>query len=235
VPQVVAALPVATRPAPGLPEGLVLERPFDVHGSELWRAGAIMPQSRGSMAAARALAPRPGARVLDLCAAPGGKTTQLAALLGCAGEVVAVERRARRAAALKETCARMRAGCARVEVADASLPRHGERFDFVLADPPCSGLGTLQSRPDLRWRTDPGAIAELAALQQQILSAAGAATRPGGALVYSVCTISRAESGDVTDRFLAANPEFREQSRLQLRPDRDGTDGFFIARLVRDR
>jgi 16S rRNA (cytosine967-C5)-methyltransferase len=91
----------------------------------------------------------------------------------------------------------------------------------------------LQSRPDIRWRARAEAIPELAALQTSILSAGAEATRPGGVLVYSVCTISRAEADDVVDALVAARPEFSVESRRQLLPHRDGTDGFFIARLRR--
>jgi 16S rRNA (cytosine967-C5)-methyltransferase len=146
----------------------------------------------------------------------------------------------------------MQATCIEVHVADAAeLHAHGagERFDRVLVDPPCSGLGTLQSRPDLRWHAGERSIPELAALQSRILDAAAAATRPGGTLGYSVCTISKAEGADVVEGFLARNPEFTVApshaaspfsapdpwtgNHLQLLPSRDGTDGFFIARLRR--
>jgi 16S rRNA (cytosine967-C5)-methyltransferase len=245
---VAAALPVPSRPAAELPEGLVLEAPFDAHGSELWRDGALMPQARASMLVARMLAPDPGNRVLDLCAAPGGKTTHLAALMKDRGEIVAVEHHRGRAEALLRTCARMHATSVRAEVADAGAPRAGAGFDRVLVDPPCSGLGTLQARPDLRWRADPVRIGELASLQARILAAGGGATAPGGALVYSVCTISPAESVTVIDDFLAAHADFEPEDlqsqhpqwshpdapdHLQLLPGRDGTDGFFIARLRR--
>jgi 16S rRNA (cytosine967-C5)-methyltransferase len=107
-------------------------------------------------------------------------------------------------------------------------------FDRVLIDPPCSGLGTLQSRPDLRWRVTVAQIAELATQQARILRSGGSATRAGGTLVYSVCTISRAESEDVVDGFLAEHPDFAAERPYQrTAPDRDGTDGFFIARLRR--
>jgi len=246
--QVTEALPVAARPAPGISEGLVLDGPFDAQGSELWREGAIQPQSRASMLVSRVLDPQPGQRVLDLCAAPGGKTTHLAALMGDRGEIVAVERHPGRASALERTAARLRTEIVRVQVGDAGDPRSDGPFDAVLVDPPCSGLGTLQSRPDLRWRVGAESIGELAALQAQILAAAASVVAPGGALVYSVCTISRAEGPDVVDAFLRANPYFnvedaagdREVLRgapvgpgIQLLPHRDGTDGFFIARLRR--
>jgi 16S rRNA (cytosine967-C5)-methyltransferase len=233
-PQALAAeLGVPAHPAPELPEGLVLDAPFDAHSSGPWAAGAIMPQSRGSMTVARTLGPQPGDRVLDLCAAPGGKTTHLAALMGDDGELVAVERHPGRAEALGRTLARMRVTCATVEVADASEPARDDRYDRVLVDPPCSGLGTLQSRPDLRWRTNPQRIAELASLQAAILRAGAGATRPGGTLVYSVCTISRAEAEAVVDGFLAQTAGWERESARRLAPDTDGTDGFFIVRLRR--
>jgi 16S rRNA (cytosine967-C5)-methyltransferase len=226
-----AELGVPTHPAPELPEGLVLDAPFDAHSSAAWEAGAIMPQSRGSMTVARMLDPQPGDRVLDLCAAPGGKTTHLAALMGDDGELVAVERHSGRADALRRTLGRMRVTCADVEVADASAPGRADGYDRVLVDPPCSGLGTLQSRPDLRWRTSPQRIADLAPLQAAILRAGALATRPRGTLVYSVCTISRAEADAVVDGFLAETVGWERESVRQLAPDTDGTDGFFIARL----
>jgi len=232
--------------AVGLPEGLVLEGPFDAAGSDLWREGAIQPQSRGSMVVSRVLDPEPGQRVLDLCAAPGGKTTHLAALMEGRGEIVAVERHPGRAGALERTAQRMRASIVRVEVGDAGAVRGDGPFDRVLVDPPCSGLGTLQSRPDLRWRARPDAIGELAALQAEILAAGARALGPGGALVYSVCTISRAEGPDVVAAFLREHDDFRVEEDwrepfgdarsgpgVQLLPHRHGTDGFFIARLRR--
>ena len=228
---VLAALPVPARAAAELPEGLVLEAPWDVHGSELWREGRVMPQSRGSMRVARILGARPGERVLDLCAAPGGKTTHVAALMSDEGLVTAVERNPGRARALAATCERMHARCVRVEEADAARVREDGPYDRVLIDPPCSGLGTLQARPDLRWRATPESIQELVEIQYRILCAGAGATRAGGTLAYSVCTISRAEGPALIDRFLAQNGGFTLEEARQLLPHRDRTDGFFIARL----
>lgn len=247
-------LPVAHRGAEGLPEGLVLDGPFDAHGSTLWSTGAIMPQSRGSMLVSRIVAPAPGERVLDLCAAPGGKTTHLAALMEGSGDVTAVERHPGRAAALERTCRRMHAERVSVDVADAaelpaSHPQVVHAFERVLVDPPCSGLGTLRSRPDLRWRASQEQVSQLASIQARILEAGAAALRPGGTLVYSVCTISDLEGRDLVERFLKGHREFtaedlgakhpgladrRDPRHLQLLPHRDGTDGFFIARLRRE-
>ena len=239
-------LPVASHPADRLAEGLVLDGPFDAFASPLWEAGLFMPQSRAAMAVARTLDPQPGEQVLDLCAAPGGKTTHLAALMGDEGRIVAVERHPGRADALRRTAARMGARSIEVRTADAAVP-HGT-YDRVLADPPCSDLGTLAARPDARWRKAEGVPAELAAEQRRILDAAADAVRPGGVLVYSTCTISPAENERLVDAFLASRGDFapeRAPSDLpvwdhptvaryqQTLPHRDGTDGFFIARMRR--
>jgi 16S rRNA (cytosine967-C5)-methyltransferase len=208
-PTLAARLPVPTHGDPDLPEAVVLEGPFDAHGSQLWRAGAFLMQSRGAMLVARALGPRPGERVLDLCAAPGGKSTHLAALMQGSGEVLAVERDRRRAGALVRTAQRLGAGNVRVEVADAALARpEGAAFDRVLVDPPCSGLGTLQARADLRWRVSQDGVQEMARAQAAILQAGAGALRPGGVLVYATCTISPSENERQIDAFLDSHPDF---------------------------
>lgn len=256
---------------PELPEALVLEAPLDLHRTPAWRRGAVLAQSRAAMLVARVLDPQPGERVLDLCAAPGGKTTHIAALMDGEGEVVAVERNPARAQKLRETARRLGASSVTVQITDAALPRvDGEGFDRVLVDPPCSGLGILQARPDLRWRwsiDDPNAgsqpgidrrsadrrspierIAELAALQWQILVAGSRSLRPGGTLVYSTCTISAVENEQLIEQFLSDNSDFvlddlagqwpshphPSASRFLLTlPHRDRTAGFFIARIRR--
>jgi 16S rRNA (cytosine967-C5)-methyltransferase len=250
-----AQLPVRTHGDPQIPEALVLEEPLDVHGSALWRAGAFLAQSRGAMLVARSLAPRAGERVLDLCAAPGGKSTHLAALMQGQGEIVAVERNRSRAGALARTAQRLHAGNIRVEIGDAARWPAADRreagagFDRVLVDPPCTGLGTLRGRPDLRWRATPESAAELARLQAEILAAGANALKPGGTLVYSTCTIDPPENEDLVAAFLAARPDFHAEDlqidhplwkhptvplHLLPLPHRNGTDGFFVARLRRD-
>ena len=227
--EVTAQLPVETTPAGDeLPEGLVVEGAFDAHGHPLYAQGAYVSQSRAAMLVARALDPQPGERILDLCAAPGGKATHLAALTGDEGEIVAVERHGKRAQALQRTCERLRARSITVQVGDARGFTAQQPYDRVLVDPPCSGLGTLQGHPDLRWRMTPSAIEELAAVQTAILAAARAATKPGGTIVYSTCTLSPAENEAV----VVASGLRVESERLVL-PHRDRTDGFYIARLSR--
>jgi len=202
---------------PALPEARVLDGPLDVFATPEWASGAIMAQSRSSMHVARAVDPKPGERVLDLCAAPGGKTTHLAALMGNKGELVAVERHEGRARALGETCTRMHASIVDVRVGDAKDPPVEGEFDRVLVDPPCTGLGTLSSHPDLRWRVAPSSVERLAAEQDAILAAARRHLKPGGRLVYSVCTLSPGEE------------RLQGDWRRHLWPHEDNSDGFYIA------
>lgn len=237
-----------------LPEALLPRGRLDLHATRAWREGLVSAQSRASMFVGRALAPAAGERVLDLCAAPGGKTTHISALMDGRGEVVAVERDARRAEELARTAERLGASNVRVEVGDAERPRAaGDLFDRVLVDPPCTGLGTLQAHPDLRWRVGEQDPARLAALQARILHAGAQALRPGGVLVYSTCTISPDENERLIASFLLSNPALSlddlaaEMPGLGLSgaaaeaapgavltlPDRDRTAGFFIARMRR--
>jgi 16S rRNA (cytosine967-C5)-methyltransferase len=224
------AIPGA-RSDPEIPGALVLEAPFDVEGSDLFATGAITPQSRGSMLVARTLDPQPGEAVLDMCAAPGTKTTHVAALTANAAQITAIEANPARADELRANCRRMHAASVDVIVEDARVVNG--QFDRVMLDAPCSNLGTLARRPDARWRKTPEQIGDLARLQRELLDAAAEATRPGGALVYSVCTISPEEGERQLDSFTERHEAFTATSRRQTLPHRDGTDGFFIARLER--
>jgi 16S rRNA (cytosine967-C5)-methyltransferase len=196
----------------------------------------MFAQSLGAQAVVRMLDPRPGERILDLCAGPGVKTTAIAARMRGDGEVTAVEQDPARARQISELAKRAGAGGVRVVVADASIPgdegpAESQGYDRVLVDPPCSDLGTLASRPDARWRKDPATIERLAGIQAKILGAGIAALRPGGTLVYSTCTISGRENEAVIAAALSAHPALESVRRLETRPDRDATDGFFIAEL----
>jgi 16S rRNA (cytosine967-C5)-methyltransferase len=217
-------------PDPLVPGALVVER---VDAKSL-AEGLIWPQSRGSQLAGLAVGVRPGERVLDLCAAPGGKATQLAAL---GAEVTAIEKHDGRARELDENCRRLGARSIRVLNADAlDLSPELTGFDRALVDAPCSGLGVLASRPDLRWRSKP-----LAELQLDLLRAAAARVRPGGSVTYSVCTINREENEDVVtalglepEPLGELFPEFSHPHRpefLLTLPHVHRTSGFFIARL----
>jgi 16S rRNA (cytosine967-C5)-methyltransferase len=207
--------------------------------------GELVPQSRGSQAVVALLDPRPGERVLDVCAGPGIKTTQIAARMGAAGTIHSLEIDAGRASQLRELCRRTAAANVTVEVGDAAEADLGSGYDRILVDAPCSDLGALDSRPDARWRKSPELIERLAQLQRRILTRAARALAPRGTLVYSTCTISAAENeavaadvsgyapGVAPDELGASERALRlrgDHRFLQLRPDRDRTTGFFIAR-----
>ena len=224
--------PVAGEPDAEIPGAVRVER---VDEGEL-AAGLVWPQSRGSQLAGLAVGPRDGERILDLCAAPGGKTTQLSER---AAEVVAVEKHEGRARELEGICKRLGAKNVRVLHADAlELPDGLGVFDRVLVDAPCSGLGVLANRPDLRWRAQP-----LPDLQRDLLRAAAERVKPGGVVTYAVCTINADENEAVVDASglepepLGEEwPQFAHPRRpefLLTLPHRDRTSGFFVARLRR--
>jgi 16S rRNA (cytosine967-C5)-methyltransferase len=228
---------------------LVVDRASEPVAARL-ETGELIAQSRGSQAVVSLLGPRPSERVLDVCAGPGIKTTQIAALVGPTGEIRSIEADPSRASQLEALCARAGVGNVDIEVADAAEADLGSGYDRVLVDVPCSDLGALASRPDARWRKSPELIARLGVLQRRILTHAARALAPGGTLVYSTCTISAAENeavaadlgcyaaGIEVDELGAAHPGLRvrgDHRFLQLRPDRDRTTGFFIARYRRSR
>jgi 16S rRNA (cytosine967-C5)-methyltransferase len=228
------------------PEALVSEGPVESALVSAIAAGKLLPQARSSQAVVALLDPQPDERVLDLCAGPGIKTTAVAARMDDRGEVISVELDPGRAAQIGDLCGRTGATCVSVEVGDAALGDYGSGYDRVLVDPPCSDLGTLAARPDARWRKSPETVMRLAELQRRILGRGVRALRPGGTLVYATCTISVRENETVAggeldseddligDDLGAEHPELaseRDPRFLQLRPDRDRTDGFFIARM----
>jgi len=221
---------------------------------DLVAAGELTPQSRGSAAVLEVLDPQPDEHVLDLCAGPGIKTGQIAARTGDRGETISVELDPARAVEAAAQAQRLGLRSVTVVEADAAEVEMASGFDRVLVDAPCSALGTLASRPDARWRKSPRAIERLADLQGRMLAKGLAALRPGGTLVYSVCTISRREGEERVAALLDAAaageaPALTVEDLgtrapglasphdgrcLQLRPDRDRTTGFFICRLRRD-
>lgn len=235
----------------GLPETVCLR---SAAGIGIDRSGGLYyPQSEASQWICHLLAPAPGAIVIDCAAAPGGKAAHLAELIGSGGRVLALDvnfaglRRARQTAdALGHR--NLKLACADLTVA---IPLREAQFDFVLLDAPCTGLGTLREHPEIRWRLRPGDPARLAELQTLMLTAAAALLRPGGAMVYSVCSLAPEEGIGVVRNFLALHPgfaidraprvhpaiapEIREDGTMLTRPDRGGRDGFFAARIIRER
>jgi 16S rRNA (cytosine967-C5)-methyltransferase len=252
--EILAAEGTVRRPAAPPPlapaEALVVRGPLTDGLRQRIADGHLVAQSRASQAVVALLDPRPGQRVLDLCAAPGMKTTAIAARLRNRGEVVAVEIDPGRARRLRELCQRLGATCVRVVEGDAAGIDGRGGYDRILVDPPCSDLGTLGSRPDARWRKSPALVERLAGIQARILAHAATALGERGTLVYSTCTISGRENERQIDGLAERAPALRaddlgssyprlaaplDRRFLLTRPDRDRTDGFFIARLRRRR
>jgi 16S rRNA (cytosine967-C5)-methyltransferase len=221
---------VTAAPGRHAPEAVEVQR-VDPRTLPAITEGRARPQDEASMLVVHETGVRPGDRVLDLCAGPGGKTTHLATLVGPTGRVVAVELHDHRARQVADAAAHMGLDNVEVRVGDGTDPPldDDERFDVVLVDAPCTGLGVGRRRPEIRWRRQPADVASLAVLQRDLLGAAARAVAPGGRLVYAACTWTRAETEDV----LVPPPDgFAVEHQRQLWPDVDGTDGMFVAVLT---
>ena len=198
-----------------------VDGPLDVAGSEAFKSGAVVPIARAAVLVAERVGAKPGMRVLDLCAAPGGKTAVLAA---SGAHVTAVDAHPARAKTLEATLRRLGAE-AEVVAADGRTYRGGP-FDRILVDAPCSGLGVLAGRPDARWRRTPEDADELATLQTELVRHARGLLAPAGELHFAVCTLNPGEN-----EAIAPAAGLVAEDELRTWPD-EGDDGFYAARLT---
>ena len=240
------------RPCRYAPEGIVLERA--AHPLPGDREGCYQVQDEASMLVSHLLGAVSGDRILDACAAPGGKTTHLAALTGNRARILALDKHQSRLKLVEQGAQRL--ACAGIETRCWDLAEPPgflapESFDRILVDAPCSGLGVLRRNPESRWRREPADLQGLSALQSTILDHVVPLLRPGGHLLYSVCTFTEAETDAVVRRFQAAHPEmivedlrplmprewaglFTAAGQLRSTPHQhDGMDAFFAARFVK--
>lgn len=230
------------------PDGIELRGTSDPRQLPPYREGRLWVQDEASQLAAHLLGARPGERVLDLCAAPGGKCGHLAQLMGDRGRIVAVDVSPRRVRLLRAGMRRLGVRTVEARCLDASRPLGLGAFDRVLADVPCSGLGALRRHPELKWRRRPEDIPRFVSLQRALLLQATRALAPGGTLLYATCTLLPEENEGVVDYLLGQCPGLRlddlsehfphwrplfEGGMLRLYPHRHGTDGFFAARLTK--
>jgi 16S rRNA (cytosine967-C5)-methyltransferase len=236
---------VIARPASLSPDLVWVEGHHSPGSLHSFKAGLCTAQDESEALVARVVAPRPHERVLDLCAAPGGKSTHLAELMGDEGEVWALERDAHRVETLRATVERLGVHSVHVVHGDGRNYPFPMPFDRVLVDAPCSGLGVLARRADARWRKGPEVLAEMPPVQLDLLRAAARHLSPGGRLVYSVCSFEPEETDQVVARFLAEHPGWTLESAAGSVPDavltpegtmlvlphRHGCDGAFAARL----
>jgi 16S rRNA (cytosine967-C5)-methyltransferase len=237
--RVFAAAGVAAEAVAEAPLALTLpQRSGDLRGLPGFAEGQWCVQDRHAQAVVPLLDPQPGERILDACAAPGGKTTQIAACLEGRGELWAVDRSEARLRRLARNSERLGEGLIQTLAADATdlaalRPDWREHFDRILLDAPCSGLGTLARHADARWRITPASIDGLVALQARLLAGLAPLLSPGGRLVYATCTVHPRENGDQIRSFLATQPGWILREERQWWPGAAEGDGFYGAVLER--
>jgi 16S rRNA (cytosine967-C5)-methyltransferase len=241
-----AGLDVVVSPGRYVPDALVVEKGHPLRGTGV-EEGWFVVQDEASQLVSLLCGPEPGPLVLDTCAAPGGKTTAIAAAAGEAARVIACDVRGRRMDLLRRTTTATGARNVRLVQADllAALP-FGPVFDTVIVDAPCSGLGTLRRDPDIRWRRREADLTTLSASQRRMLVHASQTVAAGGRLIYATCSSEPEENEEVAEAFLAASPEFAAvnaagvhpslpgtvvdgRGHLRTTPDRHGLEGFFGA------
>ena len=232
---------------PHLPQGLRIEGAGAVTDLPGYRQGWWVIQDSSAQLVTHLLDPQPGETIIDACAAPGGKTTHIAELMGDKGQIIACDRAEKRLNKVRENAARLQLNSIQVKAGD-SRKQDFVDVDRVLLDAPCSGLGTLHKRPDLRWRQSSQAIEELFELQRELLEQAASWLKPKGVLVYATCTLNILENEKVIKSFLANNSNWSIQSSpnkivrrwvtaegwIEVYPHRHDMDGFFMVGLVRN-
>lgn len=238
------------RQSNAVPEAFYTEHIGDISKWELYREGYIAVQDESSMLAALATGAKPGDRVLDLCAAPGGKSTFMAQMMQNQGLISSRDLHDHRVKLIEQNAERLGISCIQAASSDATKPQpeDAEQYDVVLLDAPCSGLGIMRSKPDIKLHHTLQDVEELAQLQKQILSVAAEAVKPGGTLVYSTCTLNKQENDEQVEWFLKKYPDFilkdlekrlpslpecdrLWKKHLTLWPQAGGHDGFFVACL----
>ncbi|WP_339320657.1 16S rRNA (cytosine(967)-C(5))-methyltransferase RsmB [Paenibacillus sp. FSL R10-2734] len=236
------------------PFGIVVKGGGNLALSSWYRDGYISIQDESSMLVAEAVAPESGMRVLDCCAAPGGKTAHMGELMKDKGSIYANDLHPHKAKLISDQAARLGLDSVVTGSADALELEHTlehQSFDRILLDAPCSGLGVIRRKPDLKWRKQPEDVASVASLQSQLLQSVSKLLKPGGILVYSTCTTEQTENSEVVAAFLKQNPDFTsitfasplwnrlegtalaEGEGIQLLPHHYGSDGFYISKLQR--
>lgn len=215
------------------PKGIIDTKYFD--------EGHFYIQDLGSILVASFLKPRENSSLLDLCAAPGGKTTHLAELMNNTGEIIACDKSQGKIKLIQENAKRLGVKNIETRVNDARVLNKEfiDKFDYVLVDAPCSGTGLYRKKPDIKWNKDLEDIRALAEIQLEILDKAKDYVKDGGELLYSTCSLSRIENEDVVNKFLENNKNFkikklRDREVLKLFPSTDGSDGFSISLMEKN-
>jgi 16S rRNA (cytosine967-C5)-methyltransferase len=198
-----------------------------------FRDGWFYIQDPGMLLAVCQLGPQPGETILDLCAAPGGKTTFIAQLMNNQGRIIAQDVSEERLKWIQENCARLGVTCVETILPSALNSQPSTGFDRVLVDAPCSNTGVMRRRVDLRWRIQPEEIERLHTAQLDLLKQAATQVKPGGVLVYSTCSLEPEENSEVLKQFLSDHADFKLESQRELLPFVDNVDGAYVARIKR--
>jgi 16S rRNA (cytosine967-C5)-methyltransferase len=233
-------------------EAIHIKRTSSIEDKESFKKGYYQVQDESSMLVAHIVDPKPEDRILDMCSAPGGKTTHMAELMENRGEILARDIHRHKLRLVEQNCVRLGVSIVRTELHDAMVLDGDSinKFDKVLLDAPCSGLGVLRRKPDLRWKKEPESFRDLAEMQKMMLKMASGYVKPGGKLIYSTCTLNKTENFEVVRNFLSNNSQFRLESiigqvpkklkhesacegYMELYPNVHGTDGFFVAKMER--
>jgi 16S rRNA (cytosine967-C5)-methyltransferase len=244
----------AIRPSIYTPEGIIVDGlKGDLFSSDAFEQGGFQVQDEAAQAVSHLLAPQPGQEVLDACAGLGGKTAHIAALMNNSGRITAMDRVDRKLQQLMQEMRRLGIDIVTPRTIDLEtdeFTKNTQSFDRILLDAPCSGLGVIRRNPDAKWSRTPDDIQHCARRQKQLLLNLAPRLKPGGILVYAVCSTEPEETHDVLSLFLSECPQFAIDDRppdlppslsplmdphgwLQTRPHRHGTDGFFAVRLRR--
>ncbi|RGI13935.1 16S rRNA (cytosine(967)-C(5))-methyltransferase RsmB [Roseburia sp. TF10-5] len=228
---------VTVHAVPELPYAFEISGLDYLAGLKSFKEGLFYVQDVSSMLVAETAAPKKNDYVIDVCAAPGGKSTHMAELLQGSGMVEARDLTEYKVDLIRENIARHGLSNMKAVQMDATVddPDSHQKADVLVCDLPCSGLGVMGKKTDIRYKMTKEKAAELAKLQRQILSVVWDYVRPGGTLVYSTCTIHRSENEDNTAWFLKEHPEFSLEFQRQIFPGEAGSDGFFLAKLVRSK
>lgn len=231
-------------------DAVIIKNPSSVARLDAFKKGLFQVQDESSMLVARILDPKPGEFIVDACSAPGGKATHIAQLMGNEGAILARDVHEHKIKLIDSAAARLGLNIIKTQIFDAAAhdTENMEKADRVLLDAPCSGLGIIRRKPDIKWERDAENIVDLTKLQLELINNVSNLVKPGGVLVYSTCTVIPEENQNIVREFLKSNTDFRmsdisgllpeelgkyteEGGMVQLYPNRDGVDGFFVARL----
>lgn len=214
-------------------ESLIFSSGFDISSNELYKQGLFSVQDSAAYNAARVLEPKSGDTVIDMCAAPGGKTTHMAELMGNCGKIIACDIHEHKTKLIKQQAERMGITCVSVKCMDSSVycEEFRESADCVLCDVPCSGWGIIRRKPDIKLNADTETA--LAPIQKAILNNGAEYVKNNGAIMYSTCTLNPLENEAVTSEFLKTHRNFEKVYEHTFYPDEDKTDGFYICKMIK--